>query len=200
MCPSFHPSERQRITEQLRATAADLFTTRGLRKTTLEDLTGAVGISKSGFYSFFDSKESLYLALMLEKLADIRPRLVNASTGARDARDGIVAILWEIVRILNEDPMYRRLLTHPEELAAVRDRLGEQQHQRVHAELVEPLHAFITEAQHHDAVVQADPAVVVGVLQAVVLVPVHGQELDPETFPAVLDLLIGSVATGLTKH
>lgn len=200
MSPSFHSAERQRITEQLRTTAVELFTTRGLRKTTLDDLTGAAGISKSSFYSFFASKESLYLALVMERVTDIRPRLANASSAARDTRAGLVAVLWEIVRVLDEDPLYRRLLTHPEELLAVRDRLGEREHAKVRAELVEPMLAFVADAQRRDEVVQVAPEVVVGVLQAVLLAPVHRQELDPATYPAVLELLIDSVATGLTKH
>ena len=200
MSPSFNPAERRRIVNQLRETALELFTTRGLRKTTLDELVAPVGISKSSFYSFFPSKEALYLDLALEQVATIRPRLIAASTRPDHARAGIAALLREIVDILDHNPLYRRLLAHPEELVAVADRLGERELDRVQTELVQPLLDVVERAQHAGQVIKADPATVVGVLQAVLLVPVHARELDPRTYPAVLDLLIETVAEGLTSR
>lgn len=200
MSPSFNAAERQRITAQLRATAADLFTTRGVRKTSLEELVAPAGISKSSFYSFFASKETLFIDLMLEQIAEIRPRLVATTESAGDARDGIAALLREIIATLDDNPLYRRLVTHPAELQAVRDRIGEEELDRGQRELVQPLVDFIGQAQRAGEVVDADPAVVFGVFQAVALVHVNSGEFDPASYQSILDLLIDTVAAGLTTR
>ncbi|MCO1660821.1 TetR/AcrR family transcriptional regulator [Pseudonocardia humida] len=197
MSPSFNPAERRRITAQLRATATELFTTRGVRKTSLEDLTAAAGISKSSFYSFFASKEALFLDLMMEEMGVIGPRLAAAAS-ASEARDQLAGLFRAIVTILDDHPLYRRLLTHPEELKAVRDRLGEEDMERVQRELIAPLTDFVTRAQQEGRIAEADPAAVVGLFQAVSVVHVNAGEFDPAAYPAVLDLLIDTVVTGLT--
>jgi AcrR family transcriptional regulator len=48
----------------------ELFATYGLRKTAIEDLTKAVGISKGAFYLFFESKEQLFFELLEQTVSD----------------------------------------------------------------------------------------------------------------------------------
>jgi AcrR family transcriptional regulator len=198
MSPSFNPAERRRITAQLRAAATELFTTRGVRKTSLEDLTTAAGISKSSFYSFFASKEALFLDLMMEEMGVIGPRLAAVVASASGARDQLAGLFRAIVAVLDDHPLYRRLLTHPEELKAVRDRLGEDDLEQVQRELIAPLTDFVARAQQEGRIAKADPAAVVGLFQAVSVVHVNAGEFDPAAYPAVLDLLIDTVVTGLT--
>ena len=42
----------------------DLFSKRGYLKTTVEDITNSLGISKGSFYTYFDSKETLLLGII----------------------------------------------------------------------------------------------------------------------------------------
>lgn len=53
---------------QLMDAGAELFTTRGLAATTLDDITRRAGVSKGLFYQYFPSKEALIFALQ-EKFA-----------------------------------------------------------------------------------------------------------------------------------
>ena len=69
MPPAFSTEERARITRVLMDNGQRLFTTQGLRKTSLDDLVRPAGIAKSSFYSFFDSKEALYLELMMAQVS-----------------------------------------------------------------------------------------------------------------------------------
>ena len=71
----FSAEERARITERLLETGRRLFTTQGLRKTSLDDLVAPAGIAKSSFYAFFDSKEALYLELMLRQAPELHRQL-----------------------------------------------------------------------------------------------------------------------------
>jgi TetR/AcrR family transcriptional regulator len=53
----------QRTRELILATAQDLFLRYGYRGTRIDDITTACGISRAGFYSYFATKQDVFLAL-----------------------------------------------------------------------------------------------------------------------------------------
>ena len=61
--PSFTEAEKAHIRERLLEVGREHFAERGLRKTSIEDLTLPAGNAKSGFYARFDSKEARLLGL-----------------------------------------------------------------------------------------------------------------------------------------
>ena len=66
----------------------------GLKKTTIEDLVKLVGIAKSSFYLFFESKEALYVELMMSELPAMVQRLVDVSFGVTDdTREALILLL-----------------------------------------------------------------------------------------------------------
>ena len=64
MPKAFTSQEKEIIRNRLHEKGALLFQTHGLRKTSVDDLVKAVGISKGAFYLFFDSKEELFLEIL----------------------------------------------------------------------------------------------------------------------------------------
>lgn len=95
MPKAFSEHERTLIREHLMQQGYTQFSTYGLRKTSVEELATAVGISKAAFYLFFKSKEELFMdvveraeesyrAQVLEALAaqpkDLPPRARFAAT------------------------------------------------------------------------------------------------------------------------
>ncbi|MGW5362765.1 TetR/AcrR family transcriptional regulator [Actinopolymorpha pittospori] len=198
MPAAFTAAERTRITAQLRRSGRRLFTTQGLRKTSIDELVAPAGIVKSTFYVFFDSKEALYLELILEGTAAVRQRTVD--DGLRhgtDTRDALRRFLRGAVEVITSDPLYRRLTTHPEELAAVLAKLDPSAIERAGDNGMAELTEFVAEAQRSGDMLGDSPDVVVGVMRAVLLLTRHTEEFG-ESYPLVLDLLIDSVTTGLT--
>lgn len=59
----FTTAESESIRAALIDAGAASFARAGIRRTTVEDLANAAGISKGAFYRFFESKEALFLAL-----------------------------------------------------------------------------------------------------------------------------------------
>ncbi len=199
MPPAFSTEEKTRIARLLRDNGLRLFTTQGLRKTSLEDLVAGTGIAKSTFYVFFDSKEALYLELMLAQMAEVKSRVIDGTLRKEaDIRSGLRAFLHATLAELSDNPLYRRLMTHPEEMEAVARRLDSE---RVTATPDNPVTALVTFlTEHGDDLVDDDPAVIVGVLQAVLMMPLHRERLArPDLYPKILDRLIDIVATGLTR-
>lgn len=196
MPAAFSTVERDRITGLLLETGQHLFTTQGLRKTSLDDLVRPAGIAKSSFYTFFDAKESLYLELVVRQLDQIKTRVIDDGLLAgSDLRDGLRRFLHATVAELASNPLYRRLMTHPEEMRAVARRVDAQ---RLAAVANNPMTALTDYLTHSSADLTAEPAVVVGVLQAVLFVPMHAEDLGA-AYPQILDLLIDLVAAGLTS-
>src|SRR5919108_6433943 len=56
---AFSDADRERIRKRLRQAGRDSFATLGLRRTAVDDLVRAAGISKGAFYLFYESKEEL---------------------------------------------------------------------------------------------------------------------------------------------
>ena len=61
MAKAFTETEREQIRRQLQDEGLKLFREKGLKKVSVQQLTQAVGIAQGGFYSFYDSKEALFL-------------------------------------------------------------------------------------------------------------------------------------------
>ncbi|GAA2792425.1 TetR/AcrR family transcriptional regulator [Saccharopolyspora taberi] len=199
MPPAFSAEEKDRITRLLLETGSRLFPAKGLRKTSLDELVEPAGIAKSSFYAFFDSKEALYLELMLRQTAEVRQRVVDDGLlRGETTRDGLRRFLRAAVRELATNPLYSRLMTHPEEMDAVRRRVDPA---RIAAadNPVTALAGFLTARRGAD-LIDADVRVVIGVLQTVLFVPVHADWLGDDLQSPVLDLLIDIVAAGLTSR
>lgn len=201
MPPAFSAEERTRITRLLLETGRELFTRQGLRKTSLEDLVAPTGMAKSSFYQFFDSKEDLYLELMLQEAGPVKRRVIDkALRSTSDTRDGLRRFLRATLDELSTNPLWRRLTTHPDEMAAVARRLDPERAAAMDDNPATALAEFIVERQREHELVDADPAVVVGVLQTVLLVPLHAERLgDPANYSKIVDLLIDIVTAGLTR-
>lgn len=80
---AFSDFEIEQIYKALLAETRRCAVTLGMRKTSVDQLTQAVGISKGSFYRFFTSKELLFFAL----LEDIHTELYDVAAG--ELRDNI---------------------------------------------------------------------------------------------------------------
>ncbi len=72
MPKAFTESERQLISERLLEAGEKQFAAHGLKKTTIDELAEAAGISKGAFYLFHESKEALFMDVV--ELAETRYR------------------------------------------------------------------------------------------------------------------------------
>jgi AcrR family transcriptional regulator len=201
----FTAKERERISQALLAAGRDLFTRQGLRKTALEELVAPAGIVKSTFYQFFDSKEALYLQLMLDEAGQVKAEVIDrALLSTDDAREGLRRFLHATLEVLETNPLWRRLVTHPEEMTAVAARLDPQRTAAMGEDNpATALVQYVTDRQRRGDLVGDDPDVVVGVLQSVLLMPFNAAHIaagDTDTYRKTLDLLVDIVATGLTTH
>lgn len=196
---AFSEQERTHIAEALRSTGRRLFSTVGLKKTSLAELAAGAGIVKSTFYTFFDSKEALYLDLLLEHAQRVREATItNGLRQGRDTVDSLRHYLRAVVQVLNDDPLYRRLLSHPDEMVLLQRKLTPEVVAAAGNNGMAELTEFIAAKQSTGEIIGNDPVVVVGALRSVLLLVMHADEFG-DTYPQVLDLAIDALTAGVTS-
>jgi AcrR family transcriptional regulator len=85
-------SDGIRSREAILRTAAGLATTRGIEALSLGDLAAEVGMSKSGMYAHFGSKEELQLATVEAARAIFDEVVLAPSAAYPTGRDGLIAL------------------------------------------------------------------------------------------------------------
>ncbi|MBB4915341.1 TetR/AcrR family transcriptional regulator [Streptosporangium saharense] len=196
MAIAFTTEEKTHITRVLLDAGEELFTTQGLKKTSLDELVASAGIAKGSFYAFFDSKESLYLEVMLRRAPQVAARVATALTGP-PGEESLVAVMRAITGVLTDDPLYRRLLARPDELEAVTRRVGPEQIARVTPQIVTPLLDYLAEGQRAGVVVtDIPPETLVGVIRGVGLIVLNRDRFGP-AYEQVLEATIRTLARGM---
>jgi AcrR family transcriptional regulator len=72
MPKAFTEHEKEVISRRLLDQGYKLFSTYGLRKTNIEEIAKAAGISKGAFYNFYESKEALFMDIVEEAETRVR--------------------------------------------------------------------------------------------------------------------------------
>lgn len=198
MAVAFTSVEKARIAATLVDTAEQLFAAQGLKKTSLDELVRPAGIAKGSFYAFFDSKESLYLEVMLRRAPRMGARLREV-LGRPVDEENLVCLMRAITDVLVDDPFYRRLLTHADELTAVSRRVGPEQLARVMPQIVSPVLDYLAAGQR-DGVLVDDiaPDTLLGVIRTVGLL-VMNRDRFGAGYDDVLEATIRTLARGMLR-
>ncbi|HDL85876.1 MAG TPA: TetR/AcrR family transcriptional regulator, partial [Candidatus Acetothermia bacterium] len=145
---AFTDAERNRIHRKLLDAGRSCFTRYGLKKTTIEDLVKLVGIAKSSFYLFFESKEALYVELMMSELPAMVQRLVDVSFGVTDdTREALILLLRAIVHEIETNEFARILLNDLDQLEQLSAAIDFEEVMQQWEVIFEPLFQAITTAQ-----------------------------------------------------
>lgn len=108
---AFSDDERAVILDRLHSTALEVLGQPGLKRTSVATLAKAAGISKGGFYLFYESKEQLAISLLRQAEADLRKRLDDAL----EAPDPLADLLEVLLLQAPRHPILA-LLSDPDEL------------------------------------------------------------------------------------
>lgn len=122
----FSERERELINQRLLSTGQRIFATHGIKKASVEDFTRDAGISKGGFYLFYESKEALFLAVLSQSADRFQAAALKAveKTGP-SPRARLVQALYDIYRAWNAEPIL--LLLRKEEYNQMLQRLPVEQ-------------------------------------------------------------------------
>lgn len=95
---AFSAQEKDLVRARLVDAAEKALATTGIKKTSVEELARAAGISKGAFYLFYDSKELLFLDALEREQARIHDAILTRVQASATRRQGFVSAVVEMYR------------------------------------------------------------------------------------------------------
>jgi AcrR family transcriptional regulator len=194
---AFSERERDLIRQRLRAAGRQAFADFGLRRTAVDDLVRAAGISKGAFYLFYESKEELLLELLEQLETELQTKLLARVLKPELAvEQSLRELLQETVVARRTQPLLRHLFSGDDLEQLVR---------RVAPERAEALRradiASVTRWMHYwrarGVAFTLEAEVLTGLLRALLFVSLREDEIGPTVYPRVLALMIDGVAANV---
>jgi AcrR family transcriptional regulator len=95
---AFTEDEKGIVRSKLVEAALKFLSTTGIKKTTVEELARAAGISKGAFYMFYESKELLFLDALEEVQSKIHEEIISQIQKSSDKREGFISVVSNMYR------------------------------------------------------------------------------------------------------
>lgn len=126
MPKAFENQEREAIAESLLRVGLDRFSQSGIRSARVDDICRDVGIAKGSFYSFFGSKEELFMAIVEQREAMHRDDMAEFLSTSRGAAVEVAGQFFDRTMVqIETDPVLNIVLANGEMAYLVR-KLGPQ--------------------------------------------------------------------------
>lgn len=195
----FTELEKERIREELIEVAYRFFIDKGFKSTSIEDITSSVGISKSSFYIFCESKEMLYMELLAREGEQIEKQVWAEVMVAKDIYTAIKTYLNKMPMELESKILTQRLIYDLQEYNIVSRKLNPQYIGSESLRSIVPLMEFIKTRQDSKEIIDEDPNVIAGVLRAALLIGSQKRDLQQYNYVRVRDLLFEAAANQIIR-
>ena len=195
----FTELEKERIREELIEVAYRFFIDKGFKSTSIEDITSSVGIAKSSFYIFCESKEMLYMELLAREGEQIEKQVWPEVMAAKDIYTAIKTYLNKMSMELESKIITQRLIYDLEEYNIVSRKLNPQYIGSESLRSIVPLMEFIKTRQDSKEIIDEDPNVIAGVLRAALLIGSQKRDLQQYNYVRVRDLLFEAAANQIIR-
>lgn len=197
MARGFTDREREIIRNHLIEVGRNLFGTYGLKKTSIEDLTKAVGIAQGSFYTFFNSKEELYLEVMDREGEVIKEKLLREDNIKELTREKLKNFFNKVYEVVSSNPIIRQMFFEEEVDILVR-KIPPERMKEYNKRLMRDLLPIIKRWQDEGAIINNyRPEVIVALLQVLYHPILHKKDFDENVFDEMLKLLVDIFAKGL---
>jgi AcrR family transcriptional regulator len=198
MPKAFTEHEKETIRTQMREKGAKLFEKHGLKKTSVDDLTEAVGISKGAFYLFFESKEELFLEILEELEKDFRARIFNFAVNPEtNARALLAQLLNDALLTWDQYPLLKNITLADFDYLARKlppDRI--QAHARQDNEFVDE---FLERVEQEGIDVKAPPSVIANLMKSLFFLSLHRDDLGSKDYVETMRVLTDLIARYITE-
>lgn len=193
MPKAFTEQEKETIRRQFQEKGKKLFEKQGLKKTSVDELTEAVGISKGAFYLFYESKEILFLEILEQIEKEIQTSILeytikpkaNAHKNVSNMLKGFL-LTWDAYPLLKNfgktdfDYLVRKV---PAERAM--------QHANNDEEFT---NEFIKKIKREGIAVRASPRIISNLIKGLFFMGLHRDDLGANAYKETMDVMINLVA------
>lgn len=194
---AFTERERKIIKNKLIEKGREFFSTLGIGKTSVDNLTQTAGISKGAFYSFFNSKEELYLEIIEIDENLFRKQIIERAIGDRPiTKQTIKDFILEGLKVMETNPLLRRMYEKNEFEQVLRAVPPQRLARHIQSD-EDWLGKLIAEWQQQGLIIDADPNVIASMIKLIALSSFLKDSIGGENYPGAIDLLADLVASGL---
>jgi AcrR family transcriptional regulator len=193
MPKAFTEQEKELIGRRLLEQGYKLFSTYGLKKTNVEEIARAAGISKGAFYNFYESKESLFMDVIEEAERRVRREIFAViDQPGISPRARLLNILKKAFTLFNEIPILQFISGMDYDFLLRRVPAEKiQSHLDSDKRFFDELFACCKQA---GIPIQAKPKQIINLLYPLVLTMLHGDDLGRLNFSGSIDTLLELVA------
>lgn len=193
MTKAFSEQEKEWIRKRLLEQGYKLFSTYGLKKTNIEDIAKTAGISKGAFYSFYDSKESLFLEVIEQVENRVRQQILAViDLPGSTARARLYAALKKTHSLFQEIPILQFVTGN--DSGILFRRIPAEKLQKHLANDQAFMDDLFTHCQEAGISIQVEPEQMVGLLYPLALSIIHEDDLEQAGIHSNLDPLLELVA------
>lgn len=193
MPKGFSAREKQLIRARIFENGRKAFASYGLRKTNVEDLTQAAGISKGAFYIFYDSKEALFMEVMEAAERNFREQIMaEIEKPGPSPRARLKHVFQTAFSVWKAMPILRQVTRV--EYALLFEKMPPE---KVQAHLQSDrafIDQLIQRCQAAGILITAGGDQLAGLLYALFFVSLHEDDLGPGVYPGTIDLLIDLIS------
>jgi AcrR family transcriptional regulator len=197
MPKGFNELEKQSISESLLNEGRRLFSTYGLKKTSIKDITSAVGIAQGSFYIFYSSKEELYFDILEQEEQTIKEQFLNVKIDkAKNPKKALKDLLLHVMKLIDNNALIRQLYVDNNMVAILRKLPKErlEDHLNKDSDAILPL---IQKWQLDGVIIQKNPEVIAGLFRSLFLLTLHKEEIGIAVFDQTLELFIDLIVNGM---
>lgn len=198
MARAFNQQEKEQIKAALMEKGRHLFSTYGLRKTNIKDLTGAVGISQGAFYLFFASKEELFFDILEEEENKLQQHFLQGLSRGGFTPDVFKELIRQSFQAIENNGILRHLYLHDDYRLLLRKLPPERINAHIQKDTTTLL-PLIEEGQQQGFIINKNPEVIAGALRALFTLTLHRKEIGEEVYDETIQLLIDLVSDGLIQ-
>lgn len=189
----FNEREKAQIKAALLASARESLAAHGLKKTNVEELARAAGISKGAFYQFYGSKEELLVEVVEQFEAEFQRDVLAQIAASRPATPAAVkALLLSMVVDWQRDPMFAKITSH--EIETVLRRVPPEIAERgIRSDDVFAAQVIAAWAEAGLAVGR-DPRMFAALCRALFFISLHRADFAADMYDPMIDLLSELIA------
>lgn len=193
MPKAFSEHEKEAIRTQMREKGKKLFEKHGLKKTSVDEVTEAVGISKGAFYLFYGSKEELFLEILEQIEKEIQSSILAFTlTPKADARKNVSTMLKGFLSTWDDYPLLKDFSKSDFDYLARKVPVKRiQQHVQSDTEFTDN---FIKKIKREGIIVKVSPHIVSNLIKSLFFIGLHRQDLGEDAYEETINVMIDLVA------
>jgi AcrR family transcriptional regulator len=195
----FNESDKEAIKNNLLEKGRKLFARKGLKKTSVGELTRSVGIAQGSFYAFYDSKEELYFEILESEEKQISALVKKNLCVIEMTRREFKQFLLQTVDLIIDNPFLKEMLDERNYRSLI-SKIPENKFQRHLQEEYQFTSRLVNKFQEQEHMKQIKPEILSGLLYALFLLQLHREEIGKAVFPDVSEFLIDIISDALINN